>query len=255
MNTLLQHARLLGLIGYPLSHSFSKDYFSRKFEKEGIQDCFYENFPIRSVDQMPALFRDHPNLIGLNVTIPYKEAVIPLLDELAPGAEAVGAVNTIKRLPDGRLKGFNTDVYGFQWSLEKEIAANHLTIESALVLGTGGAAKAVCYVLEKMGIAYQLVSRRPGKAALTYEEIDEAILLKNRLLVNTTPLGMSPKTDTFPILPYELLTDGHLLYDLVYNPAETLFLQKGKAAGAATKNGLDMLHLQAEKAWEIWTSH
>ncbi len=254
MQILQQHKNLLGLIGYPLFHSFSKGYFAQKFEKEEIANFFYENFPIPKAGRMPDLFEEFPNLIGLNVTIPYKEAVIPLLDTLDAGARAAGAVNTIKRMPDGQLKGFNTDVYGFQRSLEKKVEDDGLSIKGALVLGTGGGAKAVKYVLEKKHISCQIVSRQPGKADLTYEEIDEEKISENQLIVNTTPLGMSPKTDTFPILPYQFLTADHLLYDLVYNPARTLFLQKGEAVGASTKNGLDMLHLQAEKAWEIWTS-
>jgi len=253
-NKLKTYPNLLGLIGYPLSHSFSKGYFSEKFERENIEGFYYENFPLSAIEELPGLIRRFPNLIGLNVTIPYKEAVFPYLDRLDAGARKIGAVNTIKRMADGRLMGYNTDVYGFESSLKKKIKTAGLEVRSALVLGTGGAAKAVYYALDQLRIRYQTVSRDPARGDLTYEELSSSLLAAHQLIVNTTPLGMAPKIDTYPRLPYEALTSRHLLYDLVYNPGKTLFLRKGEDAGAAIINGLEMLHLQAEKAWEIWSS-
>lgn len=244
--------RRFGLIGYPLSHSFSKKYFSDKFEKEGITDAEYELFPLESIEQLLRLIQDHPNLTGLNVTIPYKEQVIPYLNALDPKAEAIGAVNTIK-IRDGKLTGYNTDYHGFKDSLVKFIGANPVP-EKALILGTGGASKAVKAVLEDLGIDFQFVSRYDGESTLTYEELSSSPhhLITSSLLVNTTPLGMSPKTDTLPDLPYDQLTENHMLYDLVYNPMKTAFMQKGIEAQCWVKNGLEMLYGQAEKAWEIW---
>lgn len=237
----------LGLIGYPLSHSFSKAYFTEKFEKENIDEHEYQLFPLATISEVKALLTKE-NLKGLNVTIPYKQQVIPFLDELDEEAAKVGAVNTIK-IVDGKTKGFNTDIYGFEYSLQPLLKSHH---KKALILGTGGAAKAVAYVLEKLNIAYIFVSRKPTEKQLAYSDIDEVILKEHTILINTTPLGMYPKIDACPTLPYQQLTDQHILYDLVYNPAETLFMTKGKAQKAVVKNGLDMLHLQAEKAWGIW---
>jgi shikimate dehydrogenase len=251
---LLQYERLFGLIGYPLSHSFSKKYFSEKFEREGINDAFYELFPIEKIELFPGLIQNYPNLQGLNVTIPYKEAVMPYLDELEESARAIGAVNTIN-IADGKTKGFNTDVFGFEQSLRAFFAKNNAQPDKALVLGTGGAAKAVQFVLEEMGMAHQTVSRQASKGDLTYHDLDEAILQEHRLIVNTTPLGMSPNIGSFPNIPYHCIGKKHMLYDLVYNPEMTAFLQKGKARGAATENGLAMLYGQAERAWAIWNDH
>jgi len=189
-------------------------------------------------------------LAGLNVTIPYKTAIMPFLDALSPQATAIGAVNTIN-FEDGKLIGHNTDVYGFQTSLEKQLTAQQRKAK-ALVLGTGGASKAVVYALESLGMAYTMVSRSPKKGMLDYEAIKATILEEHLVIINTTPLGMTPEIESYPQLPYEAMNDQHLLYDLVYNPAETQFMKKGKAQGAATVNGLEMLHLQAEKAWAIW---
>jgi shikimate dehydrogenase len=242
-----------GLIGYPLSHSFSKKYFAEKFEKEGITDCFYDAFPIPNVQDFLQLFKEKSNLIGLNVTIPYKEQVIPFLDELDAGAAAVGAVNTIKN-QGGKLIGFNTDVYGFEQSILSVIHKKYPTTEGlkALVLGTGGASKAVVFILKKHGIEPVLVSRTLSKNQFTYADLSQEIIENHQIIVNTTPLGMAPNVDTFPDIPYQFLTAEHLLYDLVYNPEVTAFLQKGLAQKATIKNGFDMLELQAEKAWEIW---
>lgn len=237
-----------GLIGYPLSHSFSKGFFTRKFEEEHIAGCQYETFPIPAITELPALLDQHPDLCGLNVTIPYKEQVIPYLDELSDAAANIGAVNCI-RLKDGKKKGFNTDVIGFRNSLQPLLQPHH---NRALVLGTGGAAKAVMYALQEMNIPYIVASRTPGNGAVAYSSLDQATMEAHTLIVNTTPLGMYPNVDACPDIPYAFITSRHLLYDLVYNPAETLFLQKGAAQGAIVKNGHEMLILQAEASWDIW---
>lgn len=248
------YKKLFGLIGYPLSHSFSKRYFAEKFAKEGIKDCFYELFPISNIQELPRLINKFPNLQGLNVTIPYKEAVFPFLDDIDEGAQAVGAVNTIK-IQEGKLLGFNTDVYGFEVSLtDPSFLAPRPSPLKALILGTGGAAKAVTFVLKKLNIPYLTVSRSAEKGDITYEEMEGSMMSAYRLIINTTPLGMSPKEDTFPPIPYANLGKDHLLYDLVYNPKVTTFLKKGQAQGSLIQNGLEMLYLQAEKAWEIWTN-
>ena len=242
---------LFGLIGYPISHSFSKEYFSDKFLKEGINSSYYELFPLKKIEELPHLIKQFPNLKGLNVTLPYKEKVIPFLSGIDKSAKGIGAVNTIK-IEEGKLFGFNTDVYGFETSLIQFIKKESKLVDNALVLGTGGASKAVVYVLKKMNISYQLVSRDKEKGDLTYTDLDEKILSKNQLIINTTPLGMAPKVDDSPKLDYDKLNSNHLLFDLVYNPEKTVFLTKGKQQGCSTLNGLPMLYLQAEKAWEIW---
>ncbi len=244
----------LGLIGYPLSHSFSKKYFKEKFEEEGIAGYHYDLYPIPQIEDLPQLIKAHSNLLGLNITIPYKQAALPYLDAISEEAEKVGAVNTIK-FSDGQLKGYNTDVYGFEISLRKllESATIPLTQMNGLILGTGGAAKAVTYVLDKLGITPQLVSRTAKQGQITYDDIDAECMKKHQVIVNTTPLGMSPKVDAAPNLPYKYLSDQHFLYDLVYNPEVTKFLQMGLNNNAQIMNGLEMLYLQAEKSWSIWT--
>ena len=239
-----------GLIGYPLSHSFSKGYFAEKFAKENIVDCKYDVFPLEKIEDFVELCNDKKNLIGLNVTIPYKEKIIPFLDELDETAANIGAVNTIK-FSNGKEIGYNSDAYGFEMSLKPLLKQHHT---KALILGTGGASKAVEYVLRKLGISFQYVSRNKNEKAISYEELNEAIIQHSKLIINTTPIGMYPNIDTAPDIPYNVLTEKHLLYDLVYNPEETLFLKKGKEKGAQTKNGLEMLYLQAERSWEIWNS-
>lgn len=245
----------LGLIGYPLSHSFSKKYFAEKFKKESIDGYHYELFPIPSINQLPALIKKTPNLLGINITIPYKQQALPYLDEMSKEAAKVGAVNTI-RISDGQLKGYNTDVYGFEISLKKLLATAPLPLSEmkALVLGTGGASKAVLYVLDKLQIKTQLVSRSEKKGQITYDKIDKDCIENHQILVNTTPLGMSPNYDSAPALPYQYITGQHFLYDLVYNPEVTKFLQSGLNHNAKIMNGLEMLHLQAEEAWRIWTT-
>jgi len=243
--------RLFGLIGFPLSHSFSKKYFSEKFKAEHITDCQYELFPLERIEEFEALTSSLSNLRGLNVTIPYKQQVLSYLNELDPGAAAIGAVNTIK-ITQGHLKGFNTDVHGFWSSLQAFLQEHHAQPTQALVLGTGGAAKAVLYALKQMDIAATVVSRVPLAGQLGYEALDVQVMNAHPLIINTTPLGMTPNVDSAPPIPYQSLTDQHFLYDLVYNPTETEFMRLGLTQGAKVKNGLDMLYLQAEKAWEIW---
>lgn len=245
----------LGLIGYPLGHSFSAGYFKTKFEKENIQGFSYENFEIDNINKLPQVIANNPDLLGFNVTIPYKEAVIPYLDELDEDAAQIGAVNTVKiSRTDGviKLKGYNTDCFGFSESLKPFLASNHY---KALILGTGGAAKAVEYVLKKIGIEILYVSRKPaGSKEIAYDELTDIAVKSFPLIINSTPLGMHPNIDACPLIPYSGLNQDNLLFDLIYNPEETLFLKKGKEKGAITLNGLQMLQLQAEKAWEIWNS-
>jgi shikimate dehydrogenase len=245
--------RKFGLIGYPLSHSFSRKYFTEKFEEEGIKDCVYENFSLPEISALKPVLEDK-ELCGLNVTIPYKEQVIPFLHDKSEVVRETGACNCI-RIQDGRLTGHNTDVVGFGISMTRKLQPHHT---QALILGTGGAAKAVEYVLRKLGISYQYVSRQgraeaDKPAILSYEQIDAEVLRTHTLLINTTPLGMYPKTEECPPLPYDAITPSHYLYDLVYNPARTLFLRKGEEQGAVVENGHDMLILQAEESWRIWS--
>lgn len=242
-----------GLIGYPLGHSFSQKYFTDKFLKEGIHDCVYRIFPIESIDILPELINSHPDLQGFNVTIPYKEQVIKFLDSIDSEAKEIGAVNTvlIKR-EEGKifLKGFNTDVYGFRLPLERCIKPEH---SHALILGTGGASKAVAWVLKQMSIEFSFVSRNPQSASdFRYGSIPADVVKSHKLIVNTSPVGMHPHEKEAPNLPYCSITPDHILYDLIYNPEKTRFLKKGKEKKATLINGLPMLYLQAEKAWEIW---
>jgi shikimate dehydrogenase len=244
--------QLFGLIGYPLTHSFSKKYFTSKFEKEGIKDCQYDLYEIKDINDFPSIIKSHPGLRGLNVTIPHKEAVMKFLDELDEPVKKIKAVNVIK-IRNGKLIGYNSDFHGFKISLQKFLSGGNAPKDlKALVLGTGGASKAVKAALEDLNITYKTVSRTEGQADITYEELPEFIDT-HKLIVNTSPVGMYPAIDQCPAIPYEKLDSGHFLYDLVYNPEVTLFLKKGAEKGARTKNGIDMLYLQAEKAWEIWT--
>ena len=246
--------RLFGLIGYPLSHSFSAQYFAKKFASENIQDADYRLFPLEQISEIHSLISLHPDLQGFNITIPHKVAILPYLDLITKEAKAVGAVNCVKieRGESGvKLTGYNTDIYGFRESLVPVLKPYH---NKALVLGTGGAAKAVCNTLQELGIMFTLVSRTEhGANVLNYSQLGEKIISDNLLIINTTPVGTYPDTDKFPDIPYKLLGNKHLLYDLVYNPSETSFMLKGRKAGAAVINGLQMLELQAEKSWEIWT--
>lgn len=241
-----------GLIGYPLSHSFSKKYFTEKFLNEGIANHQYELFPIENIKSLSDLLSENPSLCGLNVTIPHKVNVLCYLNEVDEAAEKIGAVNciSIKNFEgENYLKGYNTDAYGFEASLKPLLGPQHT---KALVFGNGGAAKAVKYVLEKLNIEYLVVVRKATEGAILYTDITAEILTAHKLLINTTPLGMSPNVDTFPEIDYTQLGAEHLAYDLVYNPLETAFLAKAAEQGAAIKNGLEMLYQQAEKAWAIW---
>ncbi len=242
--------RLFGLIGYPLSHSFSKRYFSEKFQLEGFPDYEYELYPIPEIGSLPDLLKEHPILEGINVTIPYKEQVIPYLHELSPVVEEIGACNCI-RIRNGKLTGFNTDVIGFEQTLSRKLMPHH---RLALVLGTGGAAKAVHYVLRQKSISFLQIGRTQRGEILDYSAVTPELLSKHTLIINTTPMGMYPHVDEAPDLPYESLTPEHYLYDLVYNPDKTLFLQKGEEQGAAIENGADMLVIQADASWDIWNS-
>lgn len=243
----------LGLIGYPLTHSFSAKYFADKFKNENIEDYTYENFEIPKIEDFPNVIKSNPDIVGLNVTIPYKQQIIPFLDELDEEAKEIGAVNTIKiiQTENGvKLKGYNTDIYGFRETLKPLLKQNHY---KALILGTGGAAKAVEYVLKKIGLSILYISRNPSsEKERGYEELNQFAVQDYPVIVNSTPIGMHPKVDNCPSIPYHHLTSNNLLYDLIYNPDQTLFMKKGAEQGAITQNGLGMLKLQAEKAWEIW---
>ncbi|MBD1397984.1 shikimate dehydrogenase [Pontibacter sp. JH31] len=243
--------RRFGLIGQKLGHSFSKRYFTEKFETEGIANARYELYELPEITAFPALLAREPELVGLNVTVPYKEAVIPYLDALDESAAQIGAVNTIC-VSGGKLKGYNTDFIGFRDTLQQFYPIEELS--KALVLGTGGAAKAVWAALSSLGIGYTCVSRNPSENELAYAAITPEVLQAYPLIINTTPLGMAPDIERAPAIPYEALTEGHFLYDLVYNPEETLFLSKGRVAGARTINGMPMLYAQAEASWEIWNN-
>lgn len=243
--------RKFGLIGYPLGHSFSKKHFSEKFEKLGITDCQYDLFPIDQIDLLDGLLTMHPEIEGLNVTIPYKETVIALLDELSEEATQIGAVNCIK-IQNGRRIGHNTDAFGFHQSIKPFLEPRH---SRALILGTGGASKAVAYVLGKIGVEYLFVSREAkGGSQLPYEQLNDLAIRYHKLIINTTPLGTYPEVDQCPDIPYDFLTPEHFLVDLVYNPEVSLFLQKGSDKGAMVLNGYPMLQQQAEKSWEIWNA-
>ena len=241
----------LGLIGYPLSHSFSKKYFDEKFQKLNLSDYSFSVFSMENVNQFPALLNENKNLIGLSVTIPHKETVIPFLDEVDEVAKEIGAVNCIK-IANGKLKGYNTDALGFKQSLRPFLDVNHT---KALVFGTGGAAKAVAYTLKNLNIDVWFVTRKKNADlpnSFTYEELNEEIVAACKLLVNTTPVGMHPNINECPGLPYQAISPQHLVYDLTYNPAETLFLRKAKEQGALISNGYNMLCFQADEAWRIW---
>lgn len=246
-----------GLIGYRLGHSFSKKYFTNKFSLENISECIYENFELDAIVDFPALISNNLSIKGLNCTIPYKQDIMTYLDEIDAEAKQIGAVNTIKIIRTNdkvRLKGFNTDCYGFEMSLKPLLSNYH---KKALVLGTGGASKSVHFVLNELNIEAISVSRtaNPKLNILSYEQLNENIISEHKLIINATPLGTFPKVDECPNIPYKYITKKHYLYDLVYNPACTLFLEKGKEMGSIIKNGDEMLRLQAERAWEIWNNN
>ena len=240
----------LGLLGKNISYSFSKSYFKKKFEDEDINDTSYENFDIEDIDLFPSIIKNTKGLKGLNVTIPYKEQVIPYLDKINKKAKAIGAVNTIRITKKGKLVGYNTDCYGFKNTLKPFIKSHH---KKALILGTGGASKAIAYSLKEMGISYQYVSRNLKKGIdFSYETLRENDIKNSQIIINCTPLGTFPNIDDCPSIPYNAINSTHILFDLIYNPEETTFLKQGKQNQAIIINGANMLKLQAEKAWSIW---
>lgn len=245
--------KLFGLIGYPLQHSYSKEYFTDKFKSENISNCQYLNFEIKSPNEIHKLIEKHPGLIGLNVTIPYKESIISLLDELDPLAEKIAVVNCIKvsgHQKQLHLKGYNTDAPAFKQTLKPLLKKHH---KKALILGTGGSSKAIADTFDTLGIEYVFVSRQPRDCnQIRYAILHKELIRDHQIIINTSPVGMFPDIETYPEIPYQFLTNNHLLYDLVYNPEVTVFLKKGLAVGAEIKNGLEMLHLQAELSWKIW---
>lgn len=247
---LEKNMRKLGLLGKNISYSFSKAYFKNKFEDEHIDDVSYENFDIESIDRLPSIIKNTKNLKGLNVTIPYKESIIPYLDELDKKAKEIGAVNTVKISITNKLIGYNTDCYGFKKSIEPFLKPFH---KKALILGTGGAGKAIAFSLRELNITCHYVSRNAAKSVdFTYDSLNENIIKQHQIIINCTPLGTFPNVEDHPKIPYKGITGEHILYDLIYNPEETTFLKLGKQQGATTINGLEMLKLQAEKAWTIW---
>lgn len=241
--------RAFGLIGKPLTHSFSKSFFTEKFVREGLSNCSYQNFELPSIEALPQLLQTHPSLEGFNITIPYKEKILPYLDDQNDMVQQVGACNCVK-IERGKLLGYNTDVVGFKQSIEKSLKPHH---KKGLILGTGGAAKAVAYAFHLLQIESKYVSRS-AEHGFTYDALDQAAMNEHTVIVNTTPLGMYPQTDAAPHIPYQYLTSQHLLFDLTYNPTKTLFLKKGEDQGAAIANGFEMLVLQAEESWKIWNS-
>ena len=245
--------KVFGLIGAAVSHSFSKSYFDEKFFREGLRDYHYELFPLSNIKEIEKLLKDTKGLSGLNVTIPYKEQVIKYLDEVDGFAKRIGAVNVIK-IKDGKLKGFNTDSDAFFETVDKWLPKDKGL--KGLILGTGGSSKAVQEALKKLKVSYSLVSRERKKGDLTYDDLEKnpSIIEESLLIVNTTPLGMSPSTETMPPVDFELIGPNHYVYDLIYNPARTMFLQKAEMRNAKIKNGLEMLHIQAEKSWTIWNN-
>ena len=245
----METQKKFGLLGKDISYSFSKKYFSEKFENDLFQDCCYENFDIPIIDEFPTILKNNPDLKGLNVTIPYKEAILPYLDTLSEKAFKIGAVNVIRFTKKGNLKGYNSDWYGFKKALEPLLQPHH---KKALILGTGGAAKAVAFALEQMGIFYTYVSREASENAIDYNRVNTTTFDNYHIIINCTPVGTSPNIKAFPPIPYQFFTNKHIAFDLIYNPEETQFLKKAKKKGAIIKNGYEMLVFQAEKAWKIW---
>lgn len=238
-----------GLLGRNISYSFSRGYFTEKFKNENLEGCTYENFDLSDISEFPLVIANTPNIKGINVTIPYKEAVMPHLNSLSKKAARIGAVNTIKITKKGKLKGYNTDYYGFKKSIQPLLKPHH---QRALILGTGGASKGIAFALEELGIAYTFVSRGGKENTIDYTSLNAMTFDNYQIVINCTPIGTSPDIDASPAIPYNFFTSNHIAYDLIYNPEETQFLRQAKAKGAATKNGYDMLVYQAEKSWEIW---
>ena len=244
-----ESAKRFGLIGKNISYSFSKKYFKEKFAAELFNDYTYENFDIESIELFPEIIQKNSDLKGLNVTIPYKETIIPYLNSLSKKATLIGAVNVIRFTKKGKLKGYNSDYYGFKKSIQPLLQPHH---KKALILGTGGAAKAVAFALDELDIYYTFVSREASENTIDYNRVNATSFDNYQIIINCTPLGTKPNTDEFPPIPYDYFTEKHLAYDLIYNPEQTQFLKKAKKKGAVTKNGYEMLVLQAEKAWKIW---
>ena len=243
--------RVFGIIGYPLEHSFSQKYFTDKFQREGIDNCRYETYSIKNIEELEKVLKQQPELEGLNITIPHKQSVLSFLDDSTNIPFGLNACNCI-RIVDEKLVGYNTDVIGFERSLSSQLSDHHTR---ALILGNGGAAEAVKFVLQQLNINYKIVSRKIHKdAELAYADLNETIIKENPLIINTTPLGTFPEIDGCPEIPYQYLTPQHFLYDLVYNPEKTLFLKKGEERGALIKNGYEMLVVQAEESWDIWNN-
>lgn len=242
-----------GLIGSTVSHSFSKSYFDEKFFREGLRDYHYDLYPLQTVEELKKLLNENPELCGLNVTVPYKEKVMQFLSDIDNDAKKIGAVNVIK-IQNGKLVGYNTDSYAFYETLEKWFPK--IENATALVLGSGGSSKAVRQALKKLAIPFKIVSREKSSGDFTYEELEQngELITGAQLIINTTPLGMSPETNALPPINFEFINNTHYVYDLIYNPARTMFLQKAEMHGATIKNGLEMLHIQAEKAWAIWNN-
>ena len=238
-----------GLLGKNIGYSFSVGYFAEKFKSLNLEDYEYVNFDIPSIEDFPNIIKDNPNLKGMNVTIPYKEAVMPYLDKISKKAQRIGAVNTIKFTKSGKLKGYNSDYYGFKKSLKPLLEPHH---KKALILGTGGASKGVAFALEELGLTYTFVSREATDESIGYNLVNSTTFDNHQIVVNCTPLGTSPNVDAFPPIPYEYFTSKHIAHDLIYNPEETIFLKKAKKHGAKIKNGWEMLQYQAEKSWRIW---
>jgi shikimate dehydrogenase len=245
--------KVFGLIGGTVSHSFSKSYFDEKFFREGLRDYHYELFPLKNITEIESLLKDTKGLSGLNVTIPFKEQVLRYLDEVDSFAKKIGAVNVIK-IKEGKLHGFNTDSDAFLETIEKWLPKDKSL--KALILGTGGSSKAVQEALKRLKIDFKLVSREKKKGVVTYDDLekDPSLIASSRIVINTTPLGMHPNTETMPPIDYEHIGPDHYVYDLIYNPARTMFLQKAEMRGSTIKNGLEMLHVQAEKSWKIWNN-
>lgn len=248
----MKKEKLYGLIGKNISYSFSATYFNTKFIKDKLINSKYVNFDIQNISVFSDILEQNKNIKGLNVTIPYKQSIIPYLDSLSKKAIKIGSVNTVRISKKGKLKGYNTDWYGFSKALKPMLQPHH---KSALILGTGGASKAIEYALKKMGISYSLVSRTPQEYILTYDQLSEDIMRKHTIIINTTPLGTFPNIDEHPNIPYEYLTQNHIVFDLTYNPEITSFLKLAALKGAQTQNGYTMLKLQADKAWEIWNKN
>ena len=246
---MLPNNKKFGLIGKDISYSFSKKYFTEKFAQDLYEDCSYENFDIPNIEDFPNILKNNPNLKGLNVTIPYKESIIPYLDTVSDKAFQIGAVNVIRFTKKGNLKGYNSDWFGFKKSLEPLLQVHH---KKALILGTGGAAKAVAFALDQLGITYSFVSREANPNTIDYSLINATTFDNHQIIINCTPVGTSPNTKEFPPIPYNYFSKQHIAFDLIYNPEETQFLKKAKKQEAVTKNGYEMLVFQAEKAWKIW---